>query len=173
MPLAQPLACAYNEPMANTPKNASRTRKPPRAQQIDPRQLEVFRPRIPPDHIGVLFAGAVMMVGGWIGLYRLVTTTEPYVAQRWLFFLLLHIAVCGTVLPFVRYLNMRFMPIDADPPPGGVIVRQSVWIGLWVVACAWLQMLRGLSLPIAFVLALVFVALEVFLRTRELNAEWE
>ncbi len=129
------------------------------------------RPRIPPDHIGVLVAGVVMMVGGWFALYQLVTTTEPYVAQRWLFFVLLHIAVCGTVLPFVRYLNVRFTPIYADLAPGGVIVRQSVWIGLFVVSCAWLQMIRSLSLPLAFVLALVFVALEVFLRRRELDAE--
>ena len=127
--------------------------------------------KTPPDHIGVLIAAFVMMVGGWVGLYQLVVTTLPRVGARWLFFVLLHIAVTGTVLPFVRYLNVRFTPVNAELPPGGVIVRQSVWFGLFAVTCAWLQIPRVLSLPIAFFLALMFVILEVFLRARELSHE--
>jgi len=127
--------------------------------------------RIPPDHVGVLTAGVVMMIGGWVGIYQLVTTTLPRVGQRWLFFMLLQIAVTGTVLPFVRYLNVRFTPVDADLPPGGVLVRQSIWIGLFVVLCSWLQMPRVLNLPIAFFLALVFIVIETFLRSREIRNE--
>jgi hypothetical protein len=52
-----------------------------------------------------------------------------------------------------------------------VIVRQSVWVGLYAVACAWLQIPRALSLPTALLLALVFVVIEVFLRVRELNSQ--
>lgn len=127
--------------------------------------------KIPPDHVGVLIAGVVMMVGGWAGIYQLVTTTLPRVGQRWLFFLLLQLAVSGTVLPFVRYLNVRFTPVDVDLPPGGVLVRQSIWIGLFAMLCAWLQMPRVLNLPIAFFLGLVFVVIEVFLRSREIRNE--
>jgi hypothetical protein len=127
--------------------------------------------KMPPDHIGVMIAGVLMMAGGWYGVYQLVTTALPRVGPRWLFFVLLHIAVTGTVLPFVRYINLRFTPIDADPPPGGVMVRQSVWAGLFVVACAWLQIPRVLSLPIAFFLALALIVVEVFLRSRELANE--
>lgn len=127
--------------------------------------------KIPPDHVGVLIAGVVMMVGGWAGIYQLVTTTLPRVGQRWLFFLLLQLAVTGTVLPFVRYLNVRFTPIDDDLPPGGVLVRQSIWIGLFAMVCIWLQMPRRLNLPIAFFLALIFVVIEVFLRSREIRNE--
>lgn len=127
--------------------------------------------KIPSDHIGVLLAAAVMIVGGWGGLYTLVMTTLPRVGQRWLFFVLLHIAVTGTVLPFVRYLNVRFTPIDVPLPPGGVLVRQSVWVGLFVVTCAWLQIPRVLNPPIAFFIALVFVVIEVFLRSREIAQE--
>jgi hypothetical protein len=127
--------------------------------------------KIPPDHVGVLVAGVLMMVGGWAGIYQLVTTTLPRVGQRWLFFLLLQLAVTGTVLPFVRYLNVRFTPVDVDLPPGGVLVRQSIWIGLFAMLCAWLQMPRVLNLPIAFFLGLVFVVIEVFLRSREIRNE--
>ncbi|MBL8152847.1 MAG: hypothetical protein JNM70_01585 [Anaerolineae bacterium] len=126
---------------------------------------------IPPDHIGVLIAGAVFMLIGWLGLYQLVTTSLPLVGQRWLFFILLQLAITGTVLPFVRYLNVRFTPVTADLPPGGVIVRQSIWIGLFVVMCAWLQIPRVLTLPMVILVALLFIIIEAFLRSREIRNE--
>jgi hypothetical protein len=139
-------------------------------QQRDPLSRLPSGP-MPPDHLGVMIAALVMIVAGWGGLYALVTTTTPRVGERWLFFLLLHIAVTGTVLPFVRLLNARFTPASYDLPPGGVLVRQAVWVGLFVVACAWLQIPRALSPQIAFLLALAFVVIEVFLRARELPNE--
>ena len=41
------------------------------------------------------------------------------------------------------------------------------------MTCAWLQMLRPrvLNLPIAFFIGLVFVVIEVFLRSREIRNE--
>ena len=83
----------------------------------------VLADKVPPDHIGVLMAGILFMLVGWIGLYQLVTTTQPRVGQRWIFFLLLQLAVTGTVLPVIRYLNVRFTPVTSELPPGGVIVR--------------------------------------------------
>jgi hypothetical protein len=124
--------------------------------------------RMPADHIGALISGVMMMVVGWGGLALLILTRPPRLgAELWLFFFLLLAAVTGTVLPIVRYINMRFTPLSAEPPPGGVLVRQSVWIGLFVVVSAWLQILRVLTVPNAFFLALVFIVLEVFLRSRE------
>ncbi len=43
---------------------------------------------------------------------------------------------------------------------------------LFVVTCAWLQIPRVLSWPIAFFLALIFVVVEVFLRSREVAHEY-
>lgn len=126
---------------------------------------------VPPDHFGVMIAAVLMAVGGWAGVYILVTTTLPRVGERWLFFMLLQVAVTGTVLPFVRYLNLRFTPLRYDVPTGGVLVRQSVWIGLFVITCAWLQIPRVLTPTLAFFLALVFFVIEVFLRSRELANE--
>lgn len=126
---------------------------------------------VPPDHFGVLIAAVLMAVGGWGGLYLLVTTTLPRVGERWLFFALLQIAVTGTVLPFVRYLNLRFTPLSLPIPPGGVLVRQSVWIGLFVVTCAWLQIPRVLNPSFAFLMGLIFAVIEVFLRSREIINE--
>ncbi len=129
-------------------------------------------PRMPADHAGVLLAALAMFLTGWSGLAYLVMNNPPRIgAELWLFFILLHLAVTGTTLPVVRYLNVRLTPISIDPPPGGIIVRQSIWIGLYVVIVTWLQILRSLSIPIAFFLALVFIVLEGFLRARELNTE--
>jgi hypothetical protein len=68
------------------------------------------------------------------------------------------------VLPFVRFLNARF---SGRTPASGLVLRQSIWIGLFVVACAWLQIPRVLNPIIAFFLALSLVVVEVFLHVRE------
>ena len=127
---------------------------------------------LPSDHVGALIAAIVMMVIGWGGLFRLVTISLPRIGgEMWLFFLLLQIAVTGTVLPIVRYINVRFTSTKAEVPPGGVIVRQSIWIGLFVVTCAWLQIPRALTIPIAVFVAIVLGVVEALLRVRELSSE--
>lgn len=129
------------------------------------------RPPIPADHIGILMSSLLMIGAGWGGLVVLVQTQEPFIGARWLFLVLLNIAVAGTVMPIVRYINVRLTPMNRMLPPGGVIVRQSVWFGLFVVACAWLRLPRVLSPAIMFFLALAFVVVEVFLRSREIPNE--
>ena len=124
-----------------------------------------------PDHRGVMAAALVMAAVGWIGLWVLVTSTLPTSLPRWLFFVLLYVATTGTVLPFVRFLNMRFTREGGMPPAGGVLLRQSIWVGLFVVACAWLQMPRVLNPVIAFFLALSLVLIEFFLRIRERSGD--
>lgn len=120
-----------------------------------------------PDHRGVMAAALLMAVVGWGGLWILVTSTLPTSLPRWSFFVLLYVATTGTVLPFVRLLNVRFTREGGMPPAGGVLLRQSIWVGLFVVACAWLRMPRVLNPVIAFFLAFSLVLIEVFLRIRE------
>ncbi len=133
---------------------------------------QILKPsKSPPDHTGMMIAALVMIVGGWGGLYLLVTTQIPRVGQRWFFFVLLQVAVAGTVMPFLRYVNVRLTPETRMVPPSGVIVREAVWFGLFVVTSAWLQIPRVLTLPIMFFLALAFVVIEVFLRSREIPNE--
>lgn len=128
--------------------------------------------RIPSDHIGMLGASIVMGVLAWIGLFALIQTQPPRLGGPiWLFFVLTCVAVTCTALPFVRYLNVRFTPLTRELPPSGVILRQSVWFGLFVIVCAWLQIVRVLSLPMATLLALGFIGVEVFLRVREVSGE--
>jgi hypothetical protein len=126
----------------------------------------------PPDHMGTLFASMLLMIAGWGGLIQLIMTTRPRIGgEIWLFFALLQIAVTGTAIPIVRYFNVRFTPVHIEVPPAGVIVRQSVWVGLLVCTYWWLLIPRVLSLSIAFFLILFFVVIEIFLRSRELANE--
>lgn len=129
--------------------------------------------KLPADHIGVLVAALVMAVSGWWGMYMLVTQTVPRVGQRWAFFILLQIAVTGTVVPFFLFLNVRFTPVNRAIPASGVVLRQSVWLGLFVVTCAWLQIPRALTWSVVFFLVIIFTMLEFFLRLRERNTDNE
>lgn len=113
-----------------------------------------------------MLAATFMAVSGWIGLWLLVTSTLPTAFPRWLFFVFLYLAATGTVLPFVRFLNMRFSGGDTVPS-SSVILRQSIWVGLFAVACAWLQIPRVLNPILALFLALSLMVIEFFLHLRE------
>lgn len=131
-------------------------------------------PSTPPDHIGLMTAAAVMIVVGLGGLYWLVigSGSLPRIGgELWLFFVLLLTASSGLALPLIRFINVRFTPLHREVPSAGVIVRQSVWVGMWVVVCAWLQIPRLLTLPLAIFIAAALLMVELFLRSREIAAE--
>ena len=125
------------------------------------------RKRLTPDHVGVLVAALIVAMTGWTGMIYLVACTLPRAFPYWLFFVCLFMATTGTALPFVRFLNIRFSRRGVPPIPGGVLLRQSIWVGLFATACAWLQIPRVLNWAIAFFLALSLVVIELFLRLRE------
>jgi hypothetical protein len=137
----------------------------------NPSTAERRETQTPPDHTGMLAASLLLAAGSWLGLYQVVTTTRPLVGPRFIFFLLLMVAVSCTVVPFVRYLNVRFTLVHQPLPSSGVIVRQSMWVGLYVVMCAWLQIPRVLTIPVAFFLALALIVIEIFIRSREVAYE--
>jgi uncharacterized membrane protein YdcZ (DUF606 family) len=83
-----------------------------------------------------------------------------------LFFLLLYMAVTGTMIPISVAFNNRLRG-DAPIPADWISVRQGLWVGLFVITCAWLQIPRVLNPAIAVLLALSLVVIEVFLRLRE------
>lgn len=129
---------------------------------------KLLQHQMTPDHVGLLVGAFVLVLVGWGGLIVLVQRQYPRIGgELWLFFVLLMIAVCGTALPFVRYLNVRFTPLYAELPSVGVMVRQAVWIGLFVVTSAWLLIPRILSIPLALFIGGLFVVIELFLRSRE------
>lgn len=115
-------------------------------------------------------AAFILALIGWAGLLYLFFFTLPTLGPRWLFFFLSVLALTGSFLPAVAYLNRRF---PSTPPPTPVIIlRQSLWIGIYGPTLAWLQIGRVLSPLLALLLAIGFVLVEWLLRMRE-KSQWK
>ncbi len=112
----------------------------------------------------------ILFVVGWGGLVYLVTASLPTIGPRWLFFFLFFLALTGTVMPFVAFLNRRFPTTPAATP--GVILRQAMLFGIYWATLAWLQSGRVLTLALSLLLAFGFLLMEWLLRLRE-RSQWK
>jgi hypothetical protein len=74
------------------------------------------------------------------------------------------VAVTGLALPLAYYLNKRFG--RSDSRSFLVVLRQAMWVGIWVAFCTWLQMNRSFSFGVALLVAGVLVTIEVLLQIR-------
>jgi len=112
-----------------------------------------------------LMVTTIILAGlGWAGVIFLTSQTLPTIGPRWLFFAAWLTALTGTAIPFAHYLNKRFAKVI---PPDGVILRQSLWVGLFGATCAWLLLGRALNWASALLLAAALIAIEGFLLLRE------
>jgi len=114
--------------------------------------------------LSLFITGLVLAAAGWLGVVYLATQTLPTVGPRWLFFVVWLIALTGTAIPFVHYLNKRFTRIM---PPDSVMIRQALWVGIFGASCAWLQLGRALNWASALLLAAALIAIEGFLILRD------
>jgi hypothetical protein len=112
----------------------------------------------------------ILLILGWGGLFFLFQRTMPTVGPRWLFFFLWVLALTGTALPGVAFLNRRFPTVPPATP--GIIIREAIWVGLYGATLAWLQLGRVLNLALAVLLASGFIAIEILVRLRE-RSQWE
>ena len=111
----------------------------------------------------------VLTILGWGGLFLIIQSTVPTLGPRWLFFFLGVLALTGPAIPLVYFLNKRF---PSDPPVEEmVILRQSLWVGVFGSTVAWLQLGRVLTIGLAAILAGVFVMIEFLLRLFE-RSRW-
>jgi len=117
----------------------------------------------PKTPLSLTIAGWFLAIVGWAGVVYVTTYTIPAVGPRWLFFLVWIMALTGTAIPFARYLNLRFAK---TMPPESVIVRQSIWFGVFGATCAWLQLSRALNWATGLLLAAALIAIEIFLLLR-------
>jgi hypothetical protein len=111
-----------------------------------------------------------LTVLGLSGMYFLVQYTLPTVIPRWLFFFCFFITATGVVMPFAAFLNRRFTTIPAATP--AILLRQSLWAGIYASTLAWLQLGRVLNIAIAVLLALGLGIIEWLLRLRE-RSQWK
>lgn len=124
----------------------------------------------PPSVSSFIPAAIILGVIGWCGLIAVIYYTLPTVMPRWLFFFLSVLAITGTALPVVAFLNRRFP--STPPSSNGVIVRQAIWIGIYLPTLLWLQIGRVLTPALALLLAVGLVLIEWLLRLRE-KSQWK
>jgi hypothetical protein len=133
----------------------------------------------PENHLSLTLAAWIMAFLGWAGLIYLIFVADlapagspsrpvPGSFPVWLFFVLGFIALTGTAVPFVRYLNRRFA---RTPVPPAVILRQSLWFGFFGATSAWLLKSGILSLATVLLLGAGLGGVEWFLRMRE-RSRW-
>ena len=112
-----------------------------------------------------LFIGLLLSLFGWVGLVYVILYTLPTLGPRWLFFFFLVMGMSGSSMPVIAFLHLRF---PGNPPSAaGVVVRQSIWVGIYGGLLAWLQLGRVLDTPRAVFLAVGFILIEILVRLRE------
>jgi hypothetical protein len=111
----------------------------------------------------VLLISGVIAIAGWWGLGQFVDRFWPEESGALLsFFLLLFLTLTATLAPLAAYLNRRFALQAASSAPWRFL-RHSIWGALCLTSFAWLQMHRAFNLGFAFIISLIFVAIEVFI----------
>lgn len=123
-----------------------------------------------PSFLSFLPTVLLLCIIGWGGLAFLIYYLPPDLGPRWLFFFLNTLAMGGTFLPVVYFLHRRF---PSQPPvEGEVILRESMFFGVYGSALAWLQQGSVLTLALAVILGIILILVEMLLRMWE-RSRWK
>jgi hypothetical protein len=123
-----------------------------------------------PSFKNYLPAFLILFLGGWVGVGWLVLFTLPAVWQRWSFFLFLILALTGSALPVTYYLNLRFP--SKPPVTESIIVRQSLWLGIYGSILTWLQLGGVAQSWTIIILGIGLIIIEYLIRLRE-RSRWQ
>ena len=118
-----------------------------------------------------LISTIVLFFGGWGGLILLLNFSLPTLWARWGLYVLIVLAATGTTIPVFYWLNKTFS--TNTPVKTGIIVRESVSVGVYFALLTWLNIGRALNFPIAVWLALGLIVIEYLLRLRETSSKSE
>lgn len=132
--------------------------------------------------------GFLLALIGWGGLLYLVATTYPNgqtaadapipdPATGWGYLAnldggvmaglsaFLVVALTGTSLPFVWFLNQRFSRSGLPRPL--TIIRQSVWVGVFAAVILWLRATSSFSVPLMLITIGALALVEVLMLLRQ------
>ena len=120
---------------------------------------------------------ALILAGvGWAAVYLIGQYLPADAGGRWAMFFALMLAVTGTFMPVAAFLNRRFP--TKPPASAGVVLRESIWAGVYATTVAWLQYIyinffeEALPLAMAVMLAIALLIIEWLLRLRE-KSQWK
>jgi hypothetical protein len=128
--------------------------------------MQAMEAKIPPVRVRTYFPAAlILMALGFGGLYLVTQSALPSGGTRWLLFFFAVLGCTGLALPGVAFLNRRFP--STPPPTQAVIVRQAIWVGIYVPILLWLRIPRMITVSLAILLAAGLILIEWLLRLRE------
>ena len=122
-----------------------------------------------PSVRSILPLALLLALPGWIWLIYLTTQTLPNLGNRWMFFAAAVIAVSGTSLPLVAYLNRIITPFGAAT--FDIIVREATLIGIYAGILLWLNKGQVLTIGLVIILLIGFILVELLIRLRK-RSEW-
>ena len=102
----------------------------------------------------------------WIGLGLLVLTRMPDPLTLAAFYALLFFAVTGMAVPFVALLHRWIPALAGRRRTERVILRQSMWLGVFVVGVMGLRAARLRDLVLVVILGTILALLEAFWQQR-------
>ncbi|MDX9993391.1 MAG: hypothetical protein RBS68_15225 [Anaerolineales bacterium] len=109
----------------------------------------------------------LMILGGWGGLAFITNYTLPSLWPRWGFFALIVIALTGTAMPIVYFINNTF---STNLRPATVL-RESIWVGVYGAGMSWLQLGRILNFSLGLWLAVGIIIIEYIIRWSDTAAQ--
>ncbi len=113
----------------------------------------------------VFLTSLFLTISGIGGLAVVFINTVPTLGPRWLFYFFLFLTLAGISLPVTDFFNRRFP--SKPRAEASVVVRQSVWFGIYGCVIAWLQFGRILNSGLVLFLAIGLVTVELILRMNE------
>lgn len=98
-------------------------------------------------------------------LYRLITETKPFLKERWIFYFLLFLLICGIGLPFYAMMNKWFFTAKRIRPE--TVLRETIGTALLLETILWFRIGRALNGMVLMVGIGGFVLIEILMRARE------
>jgi hypothetical protein len=118
-----------------------------------------------PSVQSIFILSGILAGSGFLGLLILIFATLPTLGPRWLFFFFLTLLAIGVSLPLIHFLHRRF---PSEPLVNtGILLRQAIWVGVYVDLLVWLQLGRALDTARAVFIAIGLIVIEFLLRMRE------
>jgi hypothetical protein len=118
-----------------------------------------------PSVQSIFILSGILAGSGFLGLLILIFATLPTLGPRWLFFFFLTLLAIGVSLPLIHFLHRRF---PSEPLVNtGILLRQAIWVGIYVDLLVWLQLGRALDTARAVFIAIGLIVIEFLLRMRE------
>lgn len=117
-----------------------------------------------PTFSKIFLTSMILFFIGGVGIAGLIYFTQPTLGPRWLFFFFITVLVSGLALPFVFILQRR---ISRNRISSSVLIRETLWVAIFVDLIAWLQLGRVLNGLVFLLLFGGFVVIEILLRMSE------